>query len=137
MGAEQPHEAAHGREAVQVHLAQLPLFFPHSLCHEGPLQDSHRCGTPSSPGPWERAEVRMVKAERERVLPCQLGKPLHFWRVPASASSPRPAAAGAGAEPWTEIGGLTHSGHLSCWDDHSNTTRCFSEVKRTWKYPSS
>lgn len=37
VGAEQPHEAAHGREALQVHLAHLPLLLPHGLRHEGPL----------------------------------------------------------------------------------------------------
>lgn len=67
MGAEEPHEAAHRREAVQVHLAHLPLFFPHSLCNEGPLQDSHRFETRFSPGPRRLAEVRMVVAEREPI----------------------------------------------------------------------
>lgn len=67
VGAEEPREAAHGREAVQVHLAHLPLFFPHGLCHEGPLQNSHRFETRFSPGLWTLAEVWVVMAEKEPV----------------------------------------------------------------------
>ncbi|RLW13254.1 hypothetical protein DV515_00000105 [Chloebia gouldiae] len=67
VGAEEPHEAAHRREALQVHLAHLPLFFPHSLCNEGPLQDSHRFATRFSLGPWRLAKVRMVMAERKPI----------------------------------------------------------------------
>lgn len=82
MGAEEPHEATHGREAVQVHLAHLPLFFPHGLCHEGPLQDSHRFETRFSLGPRRLAEVRMAMAEREpisKTLAFQGGACFHPW----------------------------------------------------------
>lgn len=49
MGPQQPHETAHGGEAIQVYLAYLPLLLPHGVRHERPLQDAHRCARP--PGP--------------------------------------------------------------------------------------
>lgn len=81
----------------------------------------------SSPGPRQRAEVRMVKAERERVLPCRLGKPFHFWRGPASAPSPRPAAAGAGAEHATAWNGGVDSW---VWVTGAIQTQLIASVKK-------
>ena len=60
MGPQQPHETAHGGEAVQVYLAYLPLLLPHGVRHERPLQDAHRCARP--PGP--RAQGAFVLSAR-------------------------------------------------------------------------
>lgn len=126
VGAEEPHEAAHGREAVQVHLAHLPLFFPHGLCHEGPLQDSHRFETRFSLGPRRLAEVRKAMAEREpisKTLAFQGGACFHPWFLSHRTWS------GGRAHHSLKLG-FPHLilVWLSFWDDCSNTTDFFNEV---------